>query len=132
MVKLNRTVQMKKDLLKELFIFHEATFRGKKGEIKACCLMDSGSVSVILPNREEFKKIGPTPKGHKLISLADETKSCLKKVYEIEVEMVDDEGKPRRCLTWATFEEREEPIIGVAAMKDLGILLNMKEHKLFL
>jgi predicted aspartyl protease len=54
-----------------------------------------------------------------------------RKVYEIEVEIEDHNGKRKSCKSLATIEERKDVLVGLDVMKKLKIILNLAKGKAY-
>ena len=109
-------------------IWLEVKFKGKKGEVEALSLLNSGSDIVVLP-KVIANEISPVHSGRIKVELAN-GKIIKRDAYYIEIEVKNIEtGKKRRAKVLATIEKRDYPLIGVAALEKLKLMLDIVNGK---
>jgi len=110
-------------------VYCKGKIKGTKGEVEIKAFLNSGSDYVVLP-RTIAEKILPKPIGEAKFMLADGSE-VRRKVYEVEVEIEDHNGKRRSCKSFATVEERNDVLIGFDVMKKLKLILNLAKRKAY-
>jgi predicted aspartyl protease len=109
-------------------IYCRGKIRGEKGEIEGEFFLNSGSDYVILP-QAVAEKLSLKPVGEEDFLLADGS-TVRRRVYEIEVELEDHEGKRRRCKSFCTIEKRRD-VLGFDVMQKMKVVLNTGEGKAY-